>query len=241
MMNAGRGDRPRAALLHRGVIAMRAQVIFAAVLSLLPFTASADATNAPINLTLPGEPFDATKVTWLAQDALNLLTTYHNDFVAGKTTGYAFAASPFGYYGIRQGFPGGAKMQTVELARGALEQCEWWNGMPCYLIGVNGIVPRDANGDYLAQPHMLDPEPKAFDYARVPFVRDSERRQLRDYYYLGGNKALALSDNGIWAYRSSDTIAGAVTDAMAGCKEATGGYDCNLYAVNRMLVMDFTR
>jgi hypothetical protein len=218
---------------------MRVPLLFAAVISLFPLAATADATNAPVNLTLQGEPFDPAAVTWLSQEVITNLATYHNDFVAGKTTGYAVAASPYGYYGVRQGFPG-PRMQVAELARGALEQCEWFNGAPCVLISVNGIVPRDANGDYLVQPHMLDPEPKAFDYAHVPFVRDSERRQLRDYLYLGGFRALAVSDSGVWAYRGSDTIAGAVADAMAGCKEATGGFDCNLYAVNRMVVMDFT-
>ncbi len=61
----------------------------------------------------------------------------------------------------------------------ALEECEYSNFMPCYLIALNGFSTRDGNGDYAQQPQMLDPEPKRFDYTRVPFVTEADRRSLR--------------------------------------------------------------
>jgi hypothetical protein len=215
--------------------------LVAALLLLAPAAAFADSTNAPVNLAPSTVPFDPAKVTWLSPENLQKVTTAYQDFLAGKYSIFVLAGSPYGAYGMRLVQPEGVQHTVPDMARAALEECEWVYGMPCYLLAVNGVVPLDENGAYLEQEQMLDPEPAMFDYARVPFVTSYNRRVLRDYQILRTKRALAVSPSGAFAYQEGQTLSEVVAGAMAACNETAGAELCDLYALNSVVVMDFTR
>lgn len=204
--------------------------------------ALADSTNAEPVITLTDTPFDANALPWVAAETKTFLSAQVASLQKGELTSMAIAAAPNGVWGYRATAAGGyAAPSITDTVRQALEQCEFYNVMPCYLVSVNGKSTADTNGSYATQPHMLRPDPAAFDYTRVPFAPELDRRNLRDYGLSAGPKAMALHDNGYWGWKTGTTIADAITQAMATCKTGNGDVDCQLYAVNNTVVMDFPR
>jgi hypothetical protein len=87
---------------------------------------------------------------------------------------------------------------------------------------------RDAQPD---GPGQQKSEPRKFDAAVVPLIRDGARRALADYVNLPGAKALAISNDGL--IRVSDGFADlerAKSDAHQRCRAASHRI-CRLYAV----------
>ena len=204
--------------------------------------ALADATNAPPVINVTQTPFDPATMPWVTDADRTSITGMETQLVQGQLAAFVLAAAPNGSWGYRTIAKGGyVTPNSADLARQALEQCEWANLMPCYLIAVNGFSTRDAVGNYAQQPQMLDPDAKRFDYTTVPFVPEVDRRNLRQYFYTAGPKALMVSTGGYWTYEAGTTIIEAITKATGECKTGNSGVDCNLYAVNNFVVMDFAR
>lgn len=220
----------------RGLMAL----LLAVSIQSLP--AVADSTNAAPVIALSDTPFDANTLPWVTAETKTFLAAQVASLQKGELSSIAIAAAPNGTWGYRATATGGYSAPTIaDTVRQALEQCEFYNVMPCYLVSVNGKSTRDANGSFAPQPHMLTPDPAAFDYTRVPFAPELDRRNLRDYGLSAGPKAMALHDNGYWGWKTGTTIADAITQALATCKTGNGDVDCQLYAVNNTVVMDFPR
>ena len=204
--------------------------------------ARADSTNAAPVITFSDAPFDANALPWVSPETKTFLVAQVASLQKGELTSMAVAAAPSGVWGYRATAAGGyAAPSLADTARQALEQCEYFNIMPCYLVSVNGRSTADATGSFAAQPHLLSPEPAAFDYTRIPFAPEVDRRSLRGYGTSAGPKALALHDNGYWAWKTGTTLADAITQALAECKKGNSDLDCQIYAVNNTVVWEFSR
>lgn len=225
---------------HRVIIAIAASV--AAGSGLGPGVATAESTNAMPIIAVSDVPVDVASIPWLTDAARTYVGELDARFQKAEVSAYVVAAAPNGVWGVRSNVAGGYVDPSIaDMARQALEQCEFWYLLPCYIVAINGMAARDALGGYADQPQMLDPEPSRFDYARVPFAPEVDRRSLRDYQNAPAPKALAMSDNGWWTYKSGKTAAEAITQALAACKAGNGEQDCMLYALNNIVVLDFSR
>ena len=211
-------------------------------LSLTATALHADSTNAIPNLTVSTTPFDATKTPWVDDASRATILGLHDQFKAGQYTTIILAIGTSGNWGYRVLTPDSYTPPNLnDLVRAALEQCEWGNLMPCYLVEVNGMSAKDPVLGYLPQPQMLDPAPKRFDYTTVPFVPEVDRRNLRQYNFTANPKALAVSTGGFWSYDVGTTNQEAITKVMDTCKAGNAGQDCTLYALGNFVVMDFSR
>lgn len=213
------------------------------LLAAMAAPAFADSTNAPPVLPTSDIALDVATVPWLTDAARQYLTELQAGFVAGQTAAYVMVASPSGNWGVRSAVVGGiVPPAQSELARQALEQCEFYNKLPCYIVAMNGKSMRDPVAGYAAQPYMLDNDVKRFDYAEVPFVPELDRLSLRGYQTLASPKAMALSDTGYWATSGGATALEAITSALSSCKAGNSGQaDCDIYAIEDRVVMNLAR
>lgn len=187
-------------------------------------------------------PYDASKTPWVDDASRASIVGLQQQFQAGEYTTFILAVGPSGNWGYRVLAPDSyTPPNPTDLARMALEQCEWGYLMPCYLVAVNGMSAKDPVLGYLPQPQMLDPAPKRFDYTAIPFVAEVDRRNLRQYLYSASPKAMAVATGGYWAYDTGATSQEAITKVMDSCKAGNSGQDCTLYALNNFVVMDFSR
>lgn len=212
-------------------------------LGALSAPALADSTNLPPVLPSSEVALDVATLPWLNDTARQYLTELNAGFVSGQTVAYVMVASPSGNWGVRSAVAGGiVPPAQTELARQALEQCEYYNKLPCYIVAMNGKSMHDPVAGFAPQPYMLDNDVKRFDYAEVPFVPEVDRLSLRGYQTLASPKAMALSDTGYWATSGGATGLEAITSALSTCKAGNSGQaDCSLYAVEDRIVMDLAR
>ncbi|MCX7889285.1 MAG: hypothetical protein N2422_06075 [Rhodobacteraceae bacterium] len=203
--------------------------------------AGADSTNAAPVIEMTTVPVDVARLPWIGDDTRKFVADTQARFKSGQVAAYVFAASPNGNWGLRTAEGGTTPPSIADLARQALEQCEYFYVLPCRIMAINGMAMQDGTGGWAAQPYMLAPEPARFDFERVPFVGEHDRQLLRDYAFQSSPKALAVSDGGFWSWKGADTVQDAITLAMNDCKTGNGNQDCYLYAVNDFVVMDFKR
>jgi hypothetical protein len=125
-----------------------------------------------------------------------------------------------------------------DLARQTLETCEYLGDGPCMLVEINGNEARDANGDWLTEPRMLEARSGGkFDQWTVPFVSLADRNTLSDYAQATGPRALVLTAFGSWTWVGGKTILDAVDSAFSSCQKDNSGTTCILYAVDDDVVM----
>lgn len=203
--------------------------------------ATADSTNASPLIEMTTVPVDVAKLPWISDETRTFVSDTEAQLKSGEIIGYVFATSPNGNWGMRTLSPGVTSPSIQDLARQALEQCEYYYVMPCRILAINGMSTQNAMGGWADQAYMLDPEPARFDFERIPFVSEQDRFLLRDYFFQANPKALAISDGGYWSWKGADTVQDAITLAMNDCKTGNGDQDCYLYAVNDFVVMDFKR
>ena len=126
---------------------------------------------------------------------------------------------------------------VAEVARQALEACEFVAAGPCLIVEANGHDGRDATGGWPTQPRMLDHRGGQFDNWSVPFVSLGDRVTLKGYAGAGTPRALAVTIAGGWNWNNGATIFDAIAAAYASCQKANKGEACILYAVNDRVVM----
>jgi hypothetical protein len=204
--------------------------------------AAAQSTNAKPVLSITDVPLDPAQLPWLSEETRNYVADVARQFQSGQITAFVIAAAPNGNYGVRTAYAGNTVEPSLsDMARGALEHCEYYYLLPCRIVAINNRATQDETGSWAEQPFMLSPEPARFDYSKVPFLSEAGRRALRDYAGAASPKALAISDNGYWAWKTGSTASDAITLALAECKTGNSNYDCMLYSLNNVVVLDLTR
>jgi|GEM_PF-5707370 len=226
-------------MLRKPVCGLALAALSAAALAGTP--AGADSSNAEPVIEISTVPLDVAKLPWISDETRSYVADTDSQFKSGQIAAYVFASSPNGNWGMRTMAPGVVTPSIRDLARQALEQCEYFYVMPCRIMAVNGMSTQDETGGWADQPFMLTPDPARFDFERIPFVSEQDRFLLRDYGFQSNPKALAVSDGGYWSWKGADSVQDAITLAMSDCKTGNGGSDCYLYAVNDFVVMDFKR
>lgn len=210
-----------------------------AVLAAATSSAPAQSTNARPIVIMNAAELEPSALPLVSDDARQSFTNALKKIKSGDSLAYVFAASPNGKsWASRSVTPSDKQIPSADdLARMALETCEYWTGASCLILSVNGHDARDAAGTWPVQPRMLDFAPSAFDAQRVPFVTEMDRSRIGDYGRATDQRALVLTDSGGWYWDTEKTIFEAVARAAADCKKDNPPEDCLLYAVNDRVVL----
>jgi hypothetical protein len=205
-------------------------------LACLSSPCAAQSTNAKPDLTKGDSPLDPVKLS-LPDAAKKVVTQAQADMKAGKLAGFVFAASPdMKVWAINAAAKDAAKYDPVDLARTALEGCEFGLGAPCAILSIDGLDTRGKNGLWAKQPAMLNVRPSDFDSTALPFVAAAVRSQTADYGKATGARAFAVTTGGGWLWRSGPNVAEAINRTMTDCAAQFHNGPCILYAVNGRVV-----
>ena len=197
---------------------------------------AAQSTNAKPDLTKSDAPFDPAKLS-LPDGAKKVVTEAQADMKAGKLAGFVFAASPdMKIWAISAAAKDAPKYDPADLARAALEGCEFGLGAPCAILSIDGLDTHGKNGLWAKQPAMLSIKPSDFDAGAVPFVAAAARAQAADYGKAAGARAFAVTTGGGWLWRSGPNVAEAINRTMTDCAAQFRNGPCILYAVNSRVV-----
>jgi hypothetical protein len=126
-----------------------------------------------------------------------------------------------------------------DVARLALERCEWLTGGACILYARNAeVVALLPSGLAPFHPPLLV-RSGPLSAAIVPFIRDDQRAEIQRYLADPAPKALAISPGheeiGIG---HGATVDDARRDALVRCR--TERFDCVVYAENNQIVLGWT-
>jgi hypothetical protein len=118
-----------------------------------------------------------------------------------------------------------------DVARLAVQRCEWESGGACRLYARNlNLSAASGAGLPAAQPSMLARTGR-LTAATTPFIRDAQRGEIAAYLTQPGPKALALSPSG-------EIIGTGATPAAAVARcQAQGAGDCVAYAEGDRIVL----
>ncbi|HZP21725.1 MAG TPA: hypothetical protein VFB16_16155 [Bauldia sp.] len=174
---------------------------------------------------------------WVSDAGRQALTDLAARFKAGSVAAYAFAAAPGGnFWSLRSAAKASEIYNLPDLARAALQSCEYFAHVPCFIVSISGKDARDANGGLPVQPVQLTDPPAEFDATAVPFVGSLDQNMLAGFGPERRPKALAITVNGGWAWRTGDNVPAAVAQTIADCQKAYPNQVCLLYAVNNRVV-----
>jgi len=199
--------------------------------------ARAQSTNAAPDLSKSTLPFEPEKIAALPAEAKKAVTEAQAKMKSGDLLGFVFAASPGYKVWALNGAPkGDVKFNLSDLARIALETCEFGYEQPCAILSINGLDTRDKSGMWPKQPAMLFRRPSEFDLTVLPFVPAAMRANAGPYQNATGPRAFAVTTNGAWLWRPGATQLQAIDRTMADCAAQAKNAACILYAVNNRVV-----
>jgi hypothetical protein len=213
----------------------------AAVAALGAAAATAQSTNAPPVIKITQTPADAKTLPWINDEVRAYADTLAKDFAAGANAGYVLAAAPTGNWGSRISLPTAPQASVADIARQALETCEYFYTAPCRIIAINGMATRLPDGGWSEQPAMLRGGGGRFDRAEVPFVPEQDRAALRGYGPSPAPKALAMTTEGYWSYSNAASEGEAIAEAIKNCEGEPKARTCFVYAVNDWVVADLLK
>ena len=203
----------------------------------VPAPAWAQSTNAAPDLSKSTLPFEPDKIAALPAEAKKAVTDAQAKLKSGDRLGFVFAVSPGYKIWALNGAPkGDAKFDLADLARIALETCEYGFGQPCEILSINGLDTRDKSGGWPKQPSMLFRRPSEFDLTVLPFVPATTRASAAPYQNATGPRAFAITTNGAWLWRPGQTPLQAIDKTMTDCAAQAKNAACILYAVNNRVV-----
>lgn len=189
------------------------------------------ASKPIVNITT--RPTDPKTFDWLTEAAKKELAEALADKKAGKTFAFVFAAAPNSdNFDVRSASKQSEFVSIEDLARVALERCEYKRDQPCFLISINGFDSGIGQGPQM-QPWLLRYPPDRFDPTRIPFVLTHSSGA--GYMNSTKPRALALTLWGNWNWETGNTLQEAIAAAYASCKK-TGAQNCFLYAANDRIV-----
>jgi hypothetical protein len=210
--------------------------ILALALPAGPASAVDASLPAPI-LVMTDTPTDPARFEWLSEGARTALADAIAKHKAGEIFAFVFAGASGGdYWAYRFAANDKALFGVDDLARQALQACEFVRRAPCLIVSINGNDARDAAGGLPAQPSLLAGQPAEFDAARVPFVAMNDRTLLAAYSAEPKAKVLVLTVNAGWLWRTGANLFEAAATAFADCQTTYPGQGCILYAVNQRVV-----
>ena len=214
--------------------------VFPAMLALaLPAgPASADDASPPAPIVIMSDaPTDPARFEWLSEGGRTALPDAIAKHKSGEIFAFVFAGAAGGdYWAYRFAANDKVLFSVDDLARQALQACEFVRRAPCLVISINGTDARDAAGGLPVQPLMLAGQPAKFDAERGPFVGMSDRSLLAAYPAEPKAKVLVLTVNAGWLWRTGANIFEAAATAFADCQTTYPGQGCILYAVNDRVV-----
>jgi hypothetical protein len=181
--------------------------------------ADAAAPPAPI-IVIGSSDIDPTKYDWLGDTGRKGLTDFVSTLKSGSLYAGVFAASPIGdFWSYRSAAKRTDLYNIADLARQALQSCEYFSHSPCFIISVNGKEARGETGGIPAQPAELVEPPIKYDAGLIPFLSVSSQRILQGYAAAASPKAMVITTNGNGLWRSSDTVFAAVADRRCRLQE----------------------
>jgi hypothetical protein len=200
-------------------------------------SAYAQSTNAAPDLTANQTMVDVSALP-VGDDLKKALTTEGELLKSGQIQAYVAAASSgnktWGFSSSNKG----SMLSLADLARAALERCQYSYGAPCYIVSINGHDTQLANGGWATQPNMFFKRPGEFDPAVLPFLSADDRAQAAGYRTATGNRAFMITTNGGWVWRSEDTLQKAIESAENACATTYKGDVCLLYAINDRVIFE---
>jgi hypothetical protein len=129
-----------------------------------------------------------------------------------------------------------AQSTLADLARTALETCEYSLGKPCAILAVNGFDTVLKGGGWMKQPEMLSSRPSDFDPSVMPFMPAAGRPETAAYLKASGPRAFALTPKGGWLWRGGANLWQAIAKTLVDCAAQFKDTPCILYAVNNRVV-----
>jgi hypothetical protein len=225
-------------LQHKWFLGGLTTTLFA--LAAMVSAAAAQSTNAHPIIIMNSAALDPSALPLVGNDARLAFADAVKKLNSGDLEAFVFVASPDGKtWSDRTVKQADGEVASVEdLARKALETCEYWNNAPCYILSVNGHDARDATGTWPVQPPMLTSGASPFDPARVPFVSAADRGAIQAYAASTDPRALVITGSGNWFWETGKTVFEAIANTAADCTKVNSPDDCILYAVKDRVVFE---
>lgn len=199
--------------------------------------AQAQSTNAAPVIIENTTPVDVGKLG-TSDDSKKQLADVLAAMKAGTTGSSVFVASANLTSANGLSEPPGTTVSVPDMARVALEDCEFYSKAPCVILAINGHEARDADGNWPTQPRMLEYDPGApLDVWKLPFVTEYFRAAAAQIPYQTQPYALVLSLGGSWFNNGGKTIFDAITASFDACTKAFPNNVCVLYSINNKVVM----
>lgn len=180
-----------------------------------------------------GRSFEANRVPLSKGDRKSMKDEL--DYYAKAPSPKALAIAPIGF-ATAVATDGTGKRTPDDVARIALQRCEWLTGGGCVLyardLQTTAMLP---SGLPPFHPQTLVRE-GTLRVDTVPFIRDDQRNQIVDYVAMTGPKALALSpSHDEISIGTGATAAAAGQQALARCQFVME--NCILYAEDNRIVL----
>ncbi|MEX0852912.1 MAG: hypothetical protein WD036_06475 [Bauldia sp.] len=180
---------------------------------------------------------DPAQYGWLSENTRKALGEAIAQYKSGAAVALVFAGAPGGdFWAYRSAAKGTDLFNIGDLARQALESCEYFARSPCFIVSINGKDARAADGGLPEQPSQLADQPETFDAGRVPFVPLADQRLLQAYRAETRPRVLVVTPTGGWLWRSGDNLFAATAQGFTDCQTTYPNQICLLYAVNNRVV-----
>jgi len=182
---------------------------------------------------------DPQTLGWLADDGRKALASAIAQQKSGGLYAFVFVGAPGGdAWSYRSTNKAADFLSVEELARAALQVCQFFENGPCYIISINGHDARDTFGGYPDQPDFLADQHGIFAATKIPFVTDTDQMTAASYATQTSPRAFVLTPNGYWLWRTGKTVFDAIAAAYTDCQKGAPGQVCVLYAVNDRVVFE---
>ena len=180
---------------------------------------------------------DPQALTWLSDDGRKALIGAIADLKAGRSYAFVFAAAPGAdAWATRSTSKAGDFLSVDDLARNALQTCQFFENGPCYIVSIDGHDARDAFGGYPAQPDFLAGQSGTFSPGKIPFITAAEQVTAGAYASQTGPRAFVVTPSDYWLWRTGKTEFDAIATAYADCQKSAPNQVCVLYAVDDKVV-----
>jgi hypothetical protein len=216
-------------------LAVRAVLGLAAGMCLASQAAAQD-RGQPI-IIVGAADIDPAKYDWVSEDGRKALQAAIDAMKAGTMHAFVFAGAPGGnFWSYRWAGKPSDPYSIPDLARQALQACEYYANAACYIVSISGKEARDANGTMPVQPRMLVRPPAVFDPYSVPFLNRADQARLQSYLAQPRAKVLVITPGQGWAFAFGENIFQATATGLSECQKTYPNQPCLLYAVNDRVV-----